>query len=238
MPLSNNEEFIGQLKADLEAKKAMHQHPWVKKFERGELTREQIRGWIEQFYQVVGKDIHRIMGGFYFKCPDASLRQEIVDNLLEEEQGKVSGTAGHPELMIRLGEALGSTRERILNTEPLPETRALRCWYELAMAPSTPFVDALAMGVAGEAQLPGAAARATQVLEQKYGLSHEQTAFWWVHEDMDREHSDGAYHALVKVATIDADRQRVRSVVKGYLDLWWLFFDGLDRAYGDARKAA
>ena len=33
-------EFIAQLKADLEAKKAMHQHPWVKRLERGELTRE------------------------------------------------------------------------------------------------------------------------------------------------------------------------------------------------------
>ena len=216
----------------------MHQHPWVKKFERGELTREQIRGWIEQFYQVVGKDIHRIMGGFYFKCPDPAIRQEIVENLLEEEQGKVSGTAGHPELCIRLAVALGSSRERIQNLEPLPETRALRCWYELAMAPSTPFIDALAMGVAGEAQLPGAAARFTEVLEQKYGLTHEQTAFWWVHDEMDREHSDGAYHALAKMATTDDDQRRARSAVKGYLDLWWLFFDGLERAYGGVRKAA
>lgn len=231
-------EFISHLKADLEAKKAMHQHPWVKKFERGELTREQVRGWIEQFYQVVGKDIHRIMGGFYFKCPDPAIRQEIVLNLLEEEQGKVSGTAGHPELCIRLAEALGSSRERIQNLEPLPETRALRCWYELAMAPSTPFVDALAMGVAGEAQLPGAAARFTDVLEQKYGLSHAETAFWWVHEEMDREHSDGAYQALARVATTDEEQRRARSAVKGYLDLWWLFFDGLERAYGDMRKAA
>jgi len=231
-------EFISQLKADLEAKKAMHQHLWVKKFERGELTREQVRGWIEQFYQVVGKDIHRIMGGFYFKCPDPAIRKEIVENLLEEEQGKVSGTAGHPELCIRLAEALGSSREEIQNLEPLPETRALRCWYELAMAPSTPFIDALAMGVAGEAQLPGAAARFTEVLEQKYGLSHAETAFWWVHEEMDREHSDGAYQALARVATTDEDQRRARSAVKGYLDLWWLFFDGLERAFGDMRKAA
>ena len=234
----SNAEFIGRLKADLEAKKALHQHPWVKKFERGELTREQVRGWVEQFYYVVGQDIHRIMGGFYFKCPDPKIREEIVENLLEEELGKVSGTAGHPELCIRLAEALGSTRERMQKLEPLPETRALRCWYELAMAPSTPFVDALAMGVAGEAQLPGAAARFTRVLEETYGLSHAETAFWWVHEEMDREHSDGAYHALVRVATTDAEQRRVQDVVRGYLDLWWLFFDGLERAYGGVRKAA
>jgi len=231
----SSEEFIEQLKADVEAKKAMHQHPWVRRFERGELTLEQIRYWIEQFYYVVGKDLHRIMGGLYFKCPDPKLREEIVENVIEEETGKVSGTAGHPELFRRLGEALGSTRERMETLEPLPETRALRCWYELAMSPTTPFVDALAMGAAGEAQLPGAAARATQVLEQKYGLTHEQTAFWWVHEEVDREHSGAAYEALAKLAQTDEEQRRVRSVVKGYLDLWWLFFDGLERAFGDAR---
>ena len=106
-------EFIERLKADLEAKKAMHHHPWVKKFERGELTRDQVRNWIEQFYLVVGKDIHRIMGGFYFKCPDPAIRAEIVENLLEEEMGKVSGTAGHPELCIRLGEASAGELPRL-----------------------------------------------------------------------------------------------------------------------------
>lgn len=231
-------EFVKQLKADVERKKAMHQHPWVKRFERGELTRDQARGWIEQFYYVIGQNIHRIMGGLYFKCPDPKIRAEIIENIVEEELGKVSGTAGHPDLCIRLGEALGSSRERMQSLEPLPETRALRCWYELAMAPSTPFVDALAMGAAGEAQLPGAAAKFAQLLEQKFGLTHEQTTFWWVHEEMDREHSGAAYEALARIARTDEEQQRVRDVVRGYLDLWWLFFDGLERAYGAASKAA
>ena len=56
----SSEEFIKQLKNDLESKKAFHDHPWVKKFERGELTKEQVRGWIEQQNYVTGIGINAL----------------------------------------------------------------------------------------------------------------------------------------------------------------------------------
>jgi len=36
---------------------------------------------------------------------DAKVCAEILNNLVEEETGKMSGSAPHPELHIRLGEA-------------------------------------------------------------------------------------------------------------------------------------
>jgi hypothetical protein len=44
------------------------------------------------------------------------------------------------------------------------------------------------VSIAGEAQVPGAGNEFTRILEEKYGLSHDDTAFWWVHEEADREH--------------------------------------------------
>ena len=131
MPLSS-EALIEQLKEDLEAKKAFHQHPWIEKFARGELSREQVKIWTEQLNYVTGIGIHELMGGIYAKCTDPESRKQIADSLYEEETGKMSGTEPHPELYIRLGIALGSSREEMLNVKPLPETRAVRAWYELA----------------------------------------------------------------------------------------------------------
>ena len=227
----SSEEFIKQLKNDLQRKKAFHDHPWVKSFERGELTKEQVRGWTEQQNYVTGLGINVLMGGLYAKCVDAEAREEIVESLLEEETGKISGTAPHPELYIRLGEALGSTREKMVNLEPIPEARALRAWYELLMCPTHSFAEALAMGVGGESQLPGAAGRFAKVLEEKYGLTHEESAFWWVHDAEDAKHGDSAFRLLARLAHTDEDQKKVFNAVRGYLDLWWLFYDGLERAY-------
>lgn len=237
MPLAA-EQFIAGLKNALESKKALHDHPWVKKFERGELTREQVRHWIEQQNYVTGLGINVIMGGLYAKCADLEARQEIVESLIEEETGKISGTAPHPELYIRLGEALGSSRERMLNIKPIPEARALRGWYELMMSPTRSFAEGLAMGVGGESQLPGPAGVFARVLEEKYGLSHEDSAFWWVHDSMDREHGEAAFQVLARVANTDETQKRVQDAVLGYLDLWWLFFDGLERSSGAAARVA
>lgn len=48
----SSQEFVSQLKVGLEARKAERDHPWIKKFGRRELIREEVRGWIEQrFYK-------------------------------------------------------------------------------------------------------------------------------------------------------------------------------------------
>jgi len=69
----------------------------------------------------------------------------------------MSGSAPHPELYIRLGEAFDRSRQRMLNIQALHETLALRTWW-IWLVDNRPFLEGLAsVSVAGEAQLPGAA---------------------------------------------------------------------------------
>lgn len=69
-------------------------------------------------------------------------------------------------------------------------------------------------------------------------MTHEQTAFWWVHEEADREHGGSAVELVAKLAHTDEEQQRVRDAVDHSLELLWRFFDGLELAYGLQRKAA
>jgi pyrroloquinoline-quinone synthase len=221
-----SEQFTSELKNTVAARRVFWDHPFVQKFRRAELSKDQIRHWIEQQFYLTGR-VHDLIGPLYVHCEDAKVRAEILNNLIEEETGKMSGSAPHPELYIRLGEALGSSRERMLNIQPLPETLAMRTWW-IWLVDKRPFLEGLAsVSVAGEGQVPGAAAEFARILEQKYALTHEQSAFWWVHEEADREHGDGAVGIVAKLARTDDEQQCVRDIVRNTLELLWRFFDGL-----------
>jgi pyrroloquinoline-quinone synthase len=224
-----SEQFAAELKEMVAKRRAMYDHPFIAKFRRGELTREQVKQWVEQQFYLTGR-VHDLLGPLYTHCEDASIRAEILNNLIEEETGKMSGSAPHPELYIRLGEALGSTREKMLTIAPLAESVALRSYWLWAVE-KCPFVEALAaVSVAGEGQVPGAADEFARILEQKYQLTHEQSAFWWVHEEADREHGGGALQLVSRLARTDEEQRRVRESVHNTLELMWRFFDGLNNA--------
>lgn len=232
-----SEKFSKELQGMVTHRRAFWDHPWILKFRRAELSKEQICHWMEQQFYLTGR-VHDLIGPLYVNCEDAEVRAHILDNLIEEETGRMSKSAPHPELYIRLGCALGSTRETMLTIHPLPESVALRTYWVWVVA-HRPFMEGLAaVSIAGEAQVPGAGNEFARLLEEKYGLTHEQTAFWWVHEEADKEHGGSAIETVVKLAKTDEEQQRVRAAVDHTLELLWRFFDGLEVAYGQQRKAA
>jgi pyrroloquinoline-quinone synthase len=232
-----SEQFAQELKNMVAKRRAFWDHPWIQKFRRAELSKEQVRHWIEQQFYLTGR-VHDLIGPLYVNCEDAEARVHILDNLIEEETGRMSKSAPHPELYLRLGCALGSTRETMLTIRPLPESVALRTWWIWTVA-HRPFTEGLAaVSIAGEAQVPGAGNEFARLLEEKYGLTHDETAFWWVHEEADREHGGSATELVAKLAQTEEEQQRVRDVVDHTLELLWRFFDGLELAYGAQRMAA
>src|SRR5215831_13483858 len=201
------------LKGMVERRKAYQDHPWVQRYVRGELSRPQIRTWIEQHYCTVG-DVHDLFGPIYAGCPDPEVRVRMLENLWEEETGKITGSAPHRELMCRLIEALGGTREQIAQTQPLPETVARRSFIRL-LARTRPFYEAVgAISVAGEAQFGDMAETYARVGETRYGLSPEATAF----------------EIVSRWARTEEEQQQVLESVRQSLELAWCWFDGFVRA--------
>jgi len=77
--------------------------------------------------------------------------------------------------------------------------------------------------------VPGAFGPFARALEKHYGLTREAVAFWDVHEIADRDHSDIGDHIVVRFASTDEWRERARRAVSHSLDMWWQFFDGMQR---------
>ena len=132
------EKGTRQLKALIEKlernNRTLRSHPTIEKIERGELSAPQLRHWATQLF--IGNKAHNanILGLIYAKCDDFPARKAIVENLIEEELGRVSGAnRSHPELYLEFGEAIGIPSAELLRAPMSVDATAMVHWmYWLA----------------------------------------------------------------------------------------------------------
>jgi pyrroloquinoline-quinone synthase len=92
------------------AKHYHHQHPFHRRMNDGESSREEIRGWVANrfYYQV---NIPRKDGAILSSCPVREVRRRWVQRVIDHD-GTAEGEGGI-ESWLRLGEAVGLTREEM-----------------------------------------------------------------------------------------------------------------------------
>lgn len=223
-------DFVGELREMITRRRSFGGHPLWLRIAAGEVPRESLPVFAAQFFLQV-REFPRAVSALHAACPFPEVRIELAESLYEEETGRISGCGlPHPELFIRFGLGLGMKREELVEAQPLPGTAALIHWFEVATRQRSFIEGAAAINLAAEGQVPGAFGPFARALEEHYGLDREAVAFWDVHEIADREHSDVGDHIVVRFATNDEWRERVRAAVAQSLDMWWLFFDGISEA--------
>ena len=118
-------------------------HPVIGMIERGELSQEQLLGFAVQFYQLFPKVFPKPIAALYARCPDdPEIEKHLLENLIEEGTGQVSGSAGHRDLYLAFGRVLGLSPEALDSAEPLPETAALLNWREVLFS-QRPWIEAV-----------------------------------------------------------------------------------------------
>ncbi|MDY6942784.1 MAG: pyrroloquinoline-quinone synthase PqqC [Pseudomonadota bacterium] len=113
------EEFEAHLRA-LERRYHIY-HPFQSQMATGQLNREQIQGWVANrfYYQI---NIPLKDAALLAKCPDREIRREWIQRILDHD-GR-TGDEGGIEAWIRLGEAVGLSREELESqTHVLPGVR-------------------------------------------------------------------------------------------------------------------
>jgi pyrroloquinoline-quinone synthase len=228
--VGDDEAFVDELRRTIEARRTFGRHPLWLRIQQGRLPRRDLRTFAVQFFLQV-REFPRAVSALHARCPFPEERVKLAESLYEEETGRISGcNVAHPELFIRFGEAVGAPRDEMVGGEALPGTAALIDWFELSTTQRSFIEGAAATNLAAEGQVPGAFGPFARALESRYGLTREQVAFWDVHEAADREHSDIGDHIVVRYATSEEWHARVRRAVRRSLDLWWQFFDDIERA--------
>ena len=186
--------------------KSANKSPFSVAWASGKLSREHLCRWAENHYHYVGP-FADYLAYVYARMPEEY--QEAKDFLLANMYEEEIGGDRHTDLLIRFGEACGTTRERITDPDTMsPTTRALQSWcYTVAMR-EDPIVAVAGLVVGLESQVPSIYRRQTPTLRDKYGFTDEEVEFFDLHIVSDEIHGERGYQIVLEHArTVELQRK-------------------------------
>lgn len=212
------------------AEKSILKHPFYTRWQAGELTLNELKDYACQYYQHV-LAFPKYVSGTHANCDDLADRQELLENLREEEEGPNN----HPELWLKFGEALGLDRSDMTDAEPLPETMTIDETFR-RLTKDSPFIAGIAALYAYESQVPEVAGTKMEGLKKYYGVnSPDGLRFFVVHHSLDVEHSRVTRNMVSRYAeTTPAAEETATKAVEEACDALWGFLDGCYREYVQA----
>jgi len=221
----NQQSFLEELDAVV-ARNSMLKHPFYQTWTMGKLSPEALREYAKQYYHFV-QMFPTLISATHANTPDLSVRQELLENLIEEERGD----GNHPGLWMKFAEALDVNHAEAAETPMLPETReaieALR-----AVARDGSYVEGIAGLYAYESQIPEVAKVKIEGLKKFYNISSDRAlSFFTVHQEADVFHSQSEKELLARCVHTDEDRQKCLAAAERSSRAMLRLLDGVYRAY-------
>ena len=205
---------------------SMLKHPFYVAWTEGKLSRDVLAEYAKQYYAHV-RAFPTYVSGVHSRCEDLPIRQQLLENLIEEERGEDN----HPELWLRFAESLGVTREAVRAAELLPSTKdSVRRLQSLTQRED--YREGLAALLAYESQIPEVAQTKREGLKSFYGIEDERAvSFFRVHESIDVLHQQVEMQILKDQCQSPADQNKAIASARDAAKALWSFLDGVTGAY-------
>ena len=217
------EEFLTALDA-LIAEKHLLTHPFYQLWSQGKLSRENLREYAISYYPHVAA-FPTYVSAVHSGCEDASLRQELLENLIEEERG----ADNHPALWRRFAAALGATESDLVTSPRTPEVANTIAEFRRATREGSTSAGLAAL-YAYESQIPEISKTKREGLCAFYGIAEgEATRFFSVHETADVWHRQVEREALGRVADSPEAREEALAAARRCLEALNGALDGVMR---------
>ncbi len=238
--------FLSGMRDEIVARNALMHHPFMQLLYEGKLTREQLVGWVKQFWIIphshminnAGKLSHAQLwrGSFlqqlletpYDKDLTAKLGQAVLDEMGKTEISPES----HYDCYFYLTDALGIPKKEMGRPEELLPNSLLvmHAWTHsalnfslLELIGSHNFVNDHTNTVAYP--------RVCEALMRHYRLSKKAVTWFDLHGEVDKEHGAMSKYILKTLIKTDEHCQLVRYAVKFGLGIKWALFDGVMNGY-------
>ena len=216
-------EFLTALDA-LIAENHLLKHPFYQLWSQGKLTRENLREYAISYYPHVAA-FPTYVSGVHSGCEDAALRQELLENLIEEERG----TENHPALWRRFAVALGADASDLATAPRTPEVAEAIAEFRRATHDGS-VAEGLAALYAYESQIPEVSKTKREGLGAFYGIVDEDaTRFFSVHEEADVWHRQVEREALGRIADTPEAREKALAAARRCCDALNRALDGVMR---------
>lgn len=205
--------------------KSMLKHPFYQAWDAGTLTREMLKEYACQYNYFV-EHFPRMVSAVHSNTPDLAIRQELLLNLVDEE----NGPENHPALWKRFAYATGATEDDLGSAPPLPTTTSLvETMMDLCRNGS--FQEGAASLYAYESQIPEVSRVKIDGLARHYGVTDpDAVKFFTVHQEADVYHSR-AEREMIERNTPEELYGRTREAAGKTADALWRFLDGVYETY-------
>lgn len=180
--------------------KSLLTHRFYQAWSQGQLTLDDLRFYAKQYYPLE-TTFPRLLSRIHSNCENPQIRQRILENLNEEEQGMEN----HRELWLRFSDGLGLNRQEVINAPIHFKTQeCINDLMELASNPN-PAIGLSAL-YAYELQLPEVSKSKIAGLAQFYGITDTRaTQFFTVHQTVDVWHSEQEKAMITELGATTAE---------------------------------
>jgi len=198
-------------------------HPFYTRWADGTLPREALQDYARQYY-AFESSFPRYLSALHSRTESAEVRQQLLDNLWDEEHGREN----HAELWLRFAEGIGVSRDDVRNAPRNEKTQALVGLYS-DLSREAPVAAGVGALYAYERQVPQVVTSKIDGLKEHYGITDGPAlTFFVVHGMLDVEHS-GAEREMLGQLAADADPQPIEDATRRALDAWWDFLSAVDQ---------
>jgi pyrroloquinoline quinone (PQQ) biosynthesis protein C len=215
---TSSKMFVAQLKEEVaRSPKLRVNHPFVRAVGEGVASLEEIRAWALQDYQFRAA-VPRIAMLRYLACSDPAFMPRLYEVVEDETRGLRPGSAGHPDMFLEFGDALGLRPVRFAQVQLAPATAAHLYYAELIIH-TLPWFVVMAAQLGAEATFPPACAALGRGFVTHYGMSGAQVRFFTAHVEADEEHGSLAEEIALRYCTSEPIQELTRSVTLRRLEL-------------------
>jgi pyrroloquinoline-quinone synthase len=225
------DEFVAALRA--QSQRYHDQHPFSRRMNAGELSPGQIQGWVANrfAYQAC---IPRKDAAILANCPDREVRRRWIRRI-HDHDGTADGEGGI-EAWLRLGEAVGLTREEVEDERHVvPGVRFAVDAY-VTFARTRPWVEAVASSLT-ELFAPDLMADRLAAFERHYpwidpgGLAYFRARLTQAPRD-----SEHALQVVTERCRTPDQRAAAVAALSFKCDVLWSMLDAIDRAYAERQR--
>ena len=219
-------EFEAQLRA--KGNNYHINHPFNMKMNSGELTPEQIRGWvINRFYYQVSIPVKD--AAVIANCPDRETRRKWVQRILDHDG--YGDQPGGIEAWTRLGEAVGISREELWSLKHVTPGVRFAVDAYVNFARSKPWQEAVCSSL-------------TEMFAPK--IHKDRLANWPIHYKWVNEEGLAYFRSRITLAERDVEhglavtleyfttreqQERALEILQFKLDVLWSISDAIEKAY-------
>ncbi len=168
-------------------------HPFYKAWSAGELTRDDLREYAQDYYHHV-EAFPSYLAALGMRLEEGELRRAVLANMCDEKgvdgrpgRDSVPHLVPHSDLWLDFAEGMGSSRNLEWHS-PVPEIRQLIRHFHHVASEGSP-EDALAAFYAYESQVPRVAAEKERGLRAMYGADDKTCGYFALHATADVYHS-------------------------------------------------